>query len=56
MLSQTMKTRKQEEAFSRYIINFNLMFRYAKRRNKDKELNNFINNKTSISVIGGSAL
>jgi len=45
-----------EEAFSRYIINFNLMFRYAKRRNKDKELKDFINNKTSISVIGGSAL
>lgn len=43
-----------EEAFSRYRVNENMMFRYAKRRNKYKELSNFIRHKTTISLIGGN--
>ena len=41
-----------EEAFSKYSINHNMMFRYAKRRNKDKEIKRFINEKTNIILIG----
>ena len=41
-----------EEAFSKYNINFNLMIRYAKRRNKDAEIKTFIKEKTKITVYG----
>jgi hypothetical protein len=34
-----------EEAFSRYNINLNMMLRYAKRRNKDKVIKSFVENK-----------
>jgi hypothetical protein len=42
-----------ESAFSRYSINKHLMFRYAKRRNKADEINQFIRDKTNITLIGG---
>ena len=41
-----------EEAFSRYSINHSMMFRYAKRRNKDIEIKHFINEQTNITLIG----
>lgn len=41
-----------EEAFSKYYINYNLMIRYAKRRNKDAEIKTFIKEKTKITVYG----
>jgi hypothetical protein len=41
-----------EEAFSKYSINYNLMVRYAKRRNKDAEIKTFIKEKTIITVYG----
>ncbi|HYE82238.1 MAG TPA: DUF6577 family protein [Clostridia bacterium] len=39
-----------EEAFSKYSINYNLMIRYAKRRNRDAEIKTFIKEKTKITV------
>ena len=39
-----------EEAFSRYKVNYNLMQRYAKRRNKADEIMCFIEQKTEISM------
>ena len=41
-----------EEAFSRYIINYNMMLRYAKRRNKQAEIKRFISEKTNVAVVG----
>ena len=45
-----------EEAFSRYVINFNMLLRYARRRNKDQEITQFINDKTDITVIRRSSI
>ena len=39
-----------EEAFARYNINYNVMLRYARRRNKHEEIKSFIENKTNITV------
>jgi len=41
-----------EEAFSRYNVNYNLLLRYANRRNKDEEVRSFIKEKTNIIVYG----
>lgn len=41
-----------EEAFSKYNVNYNLMIRYAKRRNKDTEIKTFIKEKTKITIYG----
>ena len=41
-----------EEAFSRYKVNYNLMQRYAKRRNKAEEIKRFIEQKTDICLNG----
>lgn len=41
-----------EEAFSKYSINYNLMIRYAKRRNRDAEIKAFIKEKTKVTVYG----
>jgi len=39
-----------EEAFSKYNINYSLMLRYAKRRNKAAEIMRFIEEKTAVAV------
>lgn len=39
-----------ERAFSKYLINQRKLFRYARRRNKEKELKDFINEKTNIEL------
>jgi len=39
-----------EEAFSKYKVNYNLMQRYAKRRNRADEIKRFIGQKTDVSV------
>jgi len=41
-----------EEAFSRYKINYNVIQRYAKRRNKADEIKRFIVQKTDITAHG----
>lgn len=41
-----------DEAFSKYSINYNLMLRYAKRRNRDAEIKTFIKEKTKITIYG----
>ena len=40
-----------ERAFSKYLINQRKLFRYARRRNKEKELKDFINKKTNLELI-----
>ena len=40
-----------ERAFSKYLINQRQLFRYARRRNKEKELIDFINQKTNVKLI-----
>ena len=40
-----------EEAFSRYAINEKSMFRYARRRNLEKEVREFISEETLIHLM-----
>ena len=42
-----------EEALSKYTLNYNVIFRYAKRRGKYNELRDFMENKVSIFNTGG---
>ena len=41
-----------EEAFAKYRINYNIMRRYARRRNKHDVIKGFIEDKTSITIVG----
>lgn len=41
-----------EEAFLKYNVNYNLLLRYAKRRNQDAEIKSFIKDKTNITAYG----
>lgn len=40
-----------ERMFNKYMVNQNKLFRYAKRRNKEKEIVEFIKDKTNIELI-----
>ena len=41
-----------EEAFARYSVNYNMMMRYAKRRNKKDVISSFIMERTNIASVG----